>query len=119
MDAADDPHQRLIVYGSLAPGGPNHSHLSGIDGAWWTGWIEGTLHQEGWGAERGFPGLRWQPGAGRIAVHVLESDALVDHWDRLDAFEGPGYERIAVPVFRDNAAPASGFVYALREDVSG
>lgn len=118
MSSAHDSCQRLIVYGSLAPGGPNHHQLADICGTWWTGWIEGTLHDEGWGAERGFPGLCWQSGAQRIPVHVLESESLRDHWDRLDAFEGLEYERIAVPVFRVDSTSVSGFVYALRDSGS-
>ena len=119
MNIHHDPSKRLIVYGSLAPGEANHSHVSDISGTWWQGWVEGTLHQKGWGAGQGFPGLHWQSGAGRIPVHVLESEALQDHWERLDAFEGPGYQRIAVPIFRANSAPVIGFVYALRDNETG
>ena len=114
MSKECNPNQRLIVYGSLVPGEANHSHVSQIAGKWWQGWVEGTLHQEGWGASQGFPGLHWQPGAGRIPVHVLDSEALPGNWERLDEFEGPGYHRITVPVFKADATSVLGSIYTLR-----
>ena len=34
---------RLVTYGTLAPGRPNHHQLDGLDGDWTTGWIHGDL----------------------------------------------------------------------------
>jgi gamma-glutamylcyclotransferase (GGCT)/AIG2-like uncharacterized protein YtfP len=49
-----------------------------------------------------------------VEVHVFESRALLDHWDRLDAFEGSGYRRVAVDVSTDEGVlPAS--IYVLAE----
>jgi gamma-glutamylcyclotransferase (GGCT)/AIG2-like uncharacterized protein YtfP len=43
-----------------------------------------------------------------IAVDVFESRALLHHWHRLDAFEGPGYRRVAVDVSTaEGVLPAS------------
>jgi hypothetical protein len=43
-----------------------------------------------------------------IEVHVFESGALPHHWDRLDAFEGSGYRRVAVSVSTvEGVLPAS------------
>jgi gamma-glutamylcyclotransferase (GGCT)/AIG2-like uncharacterized protein YtfP len=48
-----------------------------------------------------------------IEVFVFESRALPDHWPRLDAFEGPGYRRIAVDVSTpEGVLPASIYVLA-------
>ena len=91
--------QRLAVYGSLAPGKPNHSVIADIHGRWRRGWVEGDLHAEGWDAPHGYPGMIWRPGAGRIPVELLESEHLPAHWQRLDTFEGVDYRRIVVPVF--------------------
>ncbi len=111
----DDPLQRLVVYGSLAPGGPNHHHIAAISGRWRQGWVEGTLHQEGWGAAQGFPGIRLGEGRPRVCVHVLESAELSVHWCRLDMIEGKDYERIVVPVHGFSADSALGYIYALRK----
>lgn len=54
-----------------------------------------------------------------IEVFVFESRALVDHWQRLDAFEGPGYRRIAVDVSTDEGIlPASIYVLYGLDDPS-
>jgi gamma-glutamylcyclotransferase (GGCT)/AIG2-like uncharacterized protein YtfP len=89
---------RLATYGTLAPGRPNHAQLSDVPGRWLVGEVRGTLIEAGWGAAVGYPGLILTPDGPPIEVHVFESAALPDHWDRLDAFEGPGYARVAVDV---------------------
>jgi gamma-glutamylcyclotransferase (GGCT)/AIG2-like uncharacterized protein YtfP len=46
-------------------------------------------------------------------VFVLESQALLDHWRRLDAFEGSGYRRTTIDVSTDEGVlPASIYVLA-------
>lgn len=51
-----------------------------------------------------------------VDVFVLESRALAHHWDRLDAFEGSGYRRIAIDVWTaEGVLPAS--IYVLAEPV--
>jgi len=99
LDLFGHPEHRLAVYGTLAPGRPNFSKLAGLKGSWLTGNVRGTLEVRGWGSELGYPGMRWQPTSRQmIAVHVLQSTMLVDHWATLDAFEGADYRRIWVPV---------------------
>lgn len=90
----------LAVYGTLAPGRSNHHVVAPLGGAWTTGFVEGDLSDGGWGKTLGYPGLRPRAGATSVAVHVLRSDALPAAWPDLDAFEGPEYQRILVPVFR-------------------
>ena len=50
-------HQRLFVYGTLAPGRPNEHILAPLGGAWQAATVKGHLKLEGWGAAMGFPGL--------------------------------------------------------------
>lgn len=94
----DGPSGRLAVYGSLAPGEVNAHVLSPLDGRWEDGFVRGTVHGSGWGADHGFPGLVWKPSGDRVGVRVFVSGELPEHWARLDAFEGPDYERALVPV---------------------
>ncbi len=53
----------------------------------------------GWGAALGYPGFRPRVGGDAVAVQVLTAPSLATAWPDLDRFEGPGYERILVPVF--------------------
>lgn len=94
----DHPERRLAVYGSLLPGENNHHHVATLVGRWVEGTVEGTLHDRGWAARQGYPGFVAGSSGDRVAVKVLESLALPDAWDRLDAFEGKAYRRILAPI---------------------
>src|SRR3954467_11811354 len=98
MVRADEPDLRLVAYGTLGPGRPNHGQLSDLPGRWLAGQVRGSLVEAGWGASLGYPGLGLAVGGPVIEVEVFESEALPQQWDRLDAFEGPGYRRVAVDV---------------------
>lgn len=113
-DKLDTALNQLVVYGTLAPGRPNHHVVADVAGKWSTGWVEGDLHDHGWGAAEGYPAMVWRPGAERIDVNVLESAELPQHWRRLDEFEGDGYRRVRIPVFRDDAPPTVGHIYEAR-----
>jgi gamma-glutamylcyclotransferase (GGCT)/AIG2-like uncharacterized protein YtfP len=77
--------------------------------------VRGSLIDAGWGAELGYPALILDPDGPEIEVFVFESKALLDHWDRLDAFEGPGYRRVTVDVSTpEGVLPASIYVLANR-----
>jgi len=92
--------RRLAVYGSLAPGRSNHGQLAGFRGVWRSGLtVRGELLELGWGTGLGYPGLRWAPDGPPVAVELFVSDDLPARWPRLDAFEGPSYRRILVPVY--------------------
>lgn len=121
--------RRLAVYGTLAPGGPNHHLLEPLGGAWMRGVVRGTLCPRGWGAKLGFPALTWDPGGDPVEVDLLESEALEAAWPELDAFEGDGYLRILLAVEvtskfaedRESVAPAivAANLYALHPDRLG
>jgi len=89
----------LAVYGTLAPGRPNHHLVASLGGEWTEGLIEGDLLPVGWGADLGHPGFRPQAGGDAVAVGVLRAPLLASAWPDLDRFEGEGYRRILVPVF--------------------
>lgn len=95
----EGPETRLAVYGSLAPGEANHRVLEPLSGRWLDGGrVRGVLHERGWGAGRGYPGLEPDPAGDPVPVKVFVSPELPDHWDRIDAFEGTDYRRVVVPV---------------------
>ncbi|MDX8349977.1 gamma-glutamylcyclotransferase family protein [Cognatiyoonia sp. IB215446] len=94
----DDPDLCLATYGTLAPGEVNHGQLAELPGEWSTGTVNGWLKQSGWGADLGFPGLVLDDAGPPVTVHIFRSSALPAHWDRLDTFEGDGYQRSLVTV---------------------
>jgi gamma-glutamylcyclotransferase (GGCT)/AIG2-like uncharacterized protein YtfP len=104
---------RLAVYGSLAPGRPNHHQIAGLQGVWFPGVVHGRLLEAGWGAWIGYPGLVLDTDGPTIEVQVFESDDLPGHWSRLDDFEGAGYQRITTTVHTDSG-PLQAYVYVLR-----
>ncbi|QIN79151.1 hypothetical protein GBA65_12165 [Rubrobacter marinus] len=60
----------------------------------------------GWGAALGFPGFRPRTGGDAAAVRVSTAASLATAWPALDRLEGPGYERILVPVSGAEPGPA-------------
>lgn len=114
MSLPDDPATRLATYGTLAPGRVNHHQLADLDGVWETGTVRGWMHLAGWGAAHGFAGLRLDPDAPEVGVHLLTAAGLRDAWPRLDAFEGAEYRRVAVTV-ETNAGPCAAYLYELSE----
>ena len=103
----------LFIYGTLAPGRPNHHHMSMIEGRWEPAWLRGSLHAQGWGASLGYPAITPDPSADEVEGFLFRG-ALAAHWQRLDAFEGEAYERRVVTVRLADGTNIDAFVYALR-----
>ena len=99
FDALFRTSHTLAIYGTLAPGQPNHHVVEPFGGEWTYGLIEGDLIPLGWGAALGYPGFRPRVGGDAVKVQVLTAPSLATAWPALDRFEGPGYRRILVPVF--------------------
>lgn len=112
----------LFVYGTLAPGQPNEHILAPLAGCWRNASVSGALLDEGWGAEMGYPGLlltQSQASGSEHAEQVVEgqvfsSDALPQHWQRLDEFEGEAYQRTLTQVRLQDGTSMTAYVYALR-----
>jgi gamma-glutamylcyclotransferase (GGCT)/AIG2-like uncharacterized protein YtfP len=99
LDAVFGTSHALAVYGTLAPGRPNHHVVAPLGGEWRDGLVEGDPLPVGWGATLGSPAFRPRAGGPAVAVRVLTSRLVAAAWPSLDRFEGPGYCRILVPVF--------------------
>ena len=104
----------FAVYGTLAPGAPNHHVLEILNGQWCEGFVHGDLLDRGWGAEHGYPALRWNPLSAQVAVKLLVSEDLQHYWQRLDEFEGSEYQRILVPVYAGDSEVAVANIYEAR-----
>lgn len=108
--------QRLFVYGTLGPDGPNRSVLARIGGRWIPAAARGRLESAGWGAGMGYPALVLDLEEDPVPGHVFVSPDLAAHWDELDAFEGQEYERVRTSVLlRDGDEEVEAFVYVLRQ----
>ena len=112
------PEKSFIVYGTLAPKGPNHSVVEHIKGRWQQGIVRGSLEKKGWGAELGYYGFRHvgDKDQEEINVFVLFSDELVANWQMLDDFEGNGYRRILAKYELENGQLGVGNIYAINEE---
>jgi gamma-glutamylcyclotransferase (GGCT)/AIG2-like uncharacterized protein YtfP len=110
-------HHKLATYGTLAPGRPNHHQLDGLRGHWLARQVSGMQVDAGWGAGLGYPALVLDPDGSAIRVDVFESVDLPAHWSRLDAFEGPGYQRVVVRV-RTSIGEVYASIYVLVEEAT-
>jgi len=104
LDALYGTSHTLAVYGTLAPGQPNHHVVAPLGGEWTDGLVEGELLPVGWGTTLGYPAFRPREGGAAVAVRLLTAPTLAAAWPALDRFEGPEYRRILVPVFSPDPA---------------
>lgn len=104
----------LFVYGTLAPGRPNQHILADIPGNWEPATVTGRLLPAGWGATLGYPGIVLDGEGSQVAGFLFSAQTLADHWDRLDAFEGEGYERVLTTATRMDGTTVRAYIYQLR-----
>lgn len=86
---------------------------------WEPATVTGTLLPEGWGAAAGYPGIVLDENGGTVAGFLFTSDRLAEHWPRLDAFEGSGYERVRTTATRADGTAVEAHVYALAASQPG
>jgi hypothetical protein len=87
-----NPEERLVVYGSLAPGGSNTFMFKGLEGTWHRCRIYGNM-----GRWRGFKAFKWDPKGPEHDAWLFASPALPRIFPELDDFEGEEYRRVLVP----------------------
>jgi gamma-glutamylcyclotransferase (GGCT)/AIG2-like uncharacterized protein YtfP len=90
--AADNPENRLIVYGTLVPGGMYHYLLADLPGTWEQCVIRGRM-----GEYWGFKAFQYDEAGPEHPAWVLTSEALPGKFPELDAFEGEPYARVVIP----------------------
>lgn len=104
--STDPALTRLAIYGSLAPGCANHRVLDPIQPqSWSAATIRARIIPNA--AYGQFPGAILDPDADPVPVHLLESRDLLNHWARLDEFEGPAYRRTVVPITLTPTTPGA------------
>ena len=105
--------ERLFVYGTLAPGRPNEHVLAGVAGTWEPASVIGILHPEGWGAAAGYPCIVLDERGREVEGLIFSSESLTEHWERLDQFEGEGYERVLTKAKRKDGTIVDAYIYEL------
>lgn len=109
--------EKLFIYGTLGPGRPNEHVMTNIGGSWQDAVVYGTLHEQGWGAEMGYPGIvlsKNNDKSNQVKGFVFSSDNLASNWSMLDEFEGDGYQRVLTQVELTNGQLVDAYVYALK-----
>ena len=86
------PVERLIVYGTLVPGGEYHHLLRDLDATWEECTIRGRL-----GTYRGYPSFKWNPTGEPHRAWLVTSPELPHKFRELDDFEGRAYTRRLIP----------------------
>ena len=104
---------RLFVYGTLAPGEPHEQVLAEVPGHWQPATITGELFPQGWGAAAGFPGVVLDEHGPEVHGLLFSSEELGEHWERLDGFEGEGYERVLTVARLASGEGLTAHVYVL------
>jgi hypothetical protein len=88
----DNPDHRLIVYGTLVPGGMYHYLLADLPGTWEPCLIRGHM-----GEYWGFKAFQYDEHGPELPAWLLTSKALPQKFPKLDAFEGEAYRRLIIP----------------------
>ena len=87
-----NPEERLIVYGTLVPGGQYHYLLADLEATWERCTIRGSL-----GTYRGYPTFKWNPAGEPHEAWLVTSPWLPVKFRELDDFEGKDYTRRLIP----------------------
>ncbi len=111
--------ETLFVYGTLMPNCPNGHILEEVVGKFVPATIQGKLIDAGWSASMGYPGIRLDVGTDTIHGFLFYSSNLINHWDRLDDFEGAEFERTPVTVERYDEFDVDTYIYSLKPEIIG
>ena len=114
LEQAFGAAQRLAIYGTLAPGKMNHHQIADLGGTWQPAAVRGRLGQVPAGEHEGLPAIVLDPALPPHPLQMLICEALVAHWARLDAFEGPEMQRLLVPLEAEDRITDLANIYALR-----
>jgi gamma-glutamylcyclotransferase (GGCT)/AIG2-like uncharacterized protein YtfP len=86
------PDERLIVYGTLMPGGQYHHLMADLAADWEKCTIRGRL-----GTYHGYPSFKWNPAGESHPAWLVTSAGLPAKFRELDDFEGDVYLRRLIP----------------------
>ena len=110
--AGENGDHRLAVYGSLAPGRPNHAHVAGLGGRWIPGEVRGRLVEAGWAPPSATPRSSSTPTARRSASRFWCRPTYPPTGPGSTTSRGPGYERVLTTV-RTTTGEVEAYIYVL------
>jgi gamma-glutamylcyclotransferase (GGCT)/AIG2-like uncharacterized protein YtfP len=103
----DKPDQKLVVYGTLAPGQLNYSVLEDLQGTFEKCIVHGRIDES-----NQLLFFAWQIEGPAIDAQLLTSPKLRSRWVDLDRFEGNAYKRQLVPVEKNSGISVAN-IYVL------
>jgi gamma-glutamylcyclotransferase (GGCT)/AIG2-like uncharacterized protein YtfP len=107
----DRPDERLVIYGTLAPGRENHSVIEHLGGSFSDCTVHGRIAEVD-----GLPYFTWAPEAPSLRAQLFRSDRLPATWDDLDRFEGSGYKRRLIPAIGDGGLCIASIYLSTADD---
>ena len=107
----DRPDERLVIYGTLAPGKPNHNVIEDLSGDYRDCSVHGRISEVD-----GLPYFTWAPSEASLGAQLFSSRQLPDKWDDLDRFEGDGYKRRLIPAAVDDGLTVASIYMSTADD---
>ena len=107
----DKPDERLVIYGTLAPGKPNHNVIADLGGDYRDCAVHGRISEDD-----GFPHFTWVPSEAVLGAQLFTSKQLPGKWDELDRFEGDGYKRRLIPATTDSGLSIASIYLGTADD---
>ena len=104
----------LFVYGTLAPGEPNAHIMDSMVGHWHKASVRGKRFINGFGIHKNAPGFSPDPKGPIVNGLIFTSTDLPNHWSRIDAFEGPDYQRVEIEATLDSGEIITTFIYRIK-----
>ncbi|MDP6534765.1 MAG: gamma-glutamylcyclotransferase family protein [Gammaproteobacteria bacterium] len=77
--------------------------------------MKGILYDQGWGAPLGCPGIVLGEHGESVRGFLFSSEDLIDHWSRLDDFEGSAYQRVTTLAHLDDGSTVETQIYVLAQ----
>jgi gamma-glutamylcyclotransferase (GGCT)/AIG2-like uncharacterized protein YtfP len=107
----DRPDERLVIYGTLAPGRENHTVIEDLGGDYRDCAVHGRIDEVD-----GLPYFTWAPSGASIGAQLFTSKQLPEKWDDLDRFEGDGYKRRLIPATADGELSVASIYLSTADD---
>ena len=107
----DRPSERLVIYGTLAPGRANHSVIEDLSGRYCDCAVHGRVTEVD-----GLPYFTWAPSGDSLGAQLFSSKQLPEKWDDLDRFEGDGYKRRLIPATTDDGLTVASIYLSTVDD---
>ena len=107
---------KLFVYGTLKPDESMGHMLKAIGGTWEKATVQGKYIEAGSIQGFDYPGIILRDSGEDINGYVFISDNLSNHWNEIDAYEGPFYRRVVTRATIADGRTVDTFVYELKQN---